>query len=158
MANLLYFDRVTNEERKRGVPKKELEVEQFLYRLAQVGDAHFTAPYSHKLIPNLDLRTVLTQDGKESLYDRWMKYYNKSGVIDVLHGMRGLPMGTASDPGMAEQEARKIINEFRELAFIQMFSEEKNIPAQSIDAEIRKIEAQTGLRSSPNIPFDIGTN
>ena len=158
MANLLYFDRVTNEERKRGVPKKELEVEQFLYRLAQVGDAHFTAPYSFKLLPNLDLRTRLTSDGTESLYDRWMKYYHESGVIDVLHGLRTLPMGTASTPGMAEQEARKTISKFRELAFIKMMSEEKGIPAESIDAKIRLIEAQTGRLSSPNIPFDIGTN
>ena len=63
LQNLIYFDRITNEERKRGMPKSELKVEQFLYRLAQVGDTHFTAPYENKYLPGYDLRKEKTRDG-----------------------------------------------------------------------------------------------
>lgn len=154
MANLIYFDTVSNEERKRGVPEKELEVEAFLRKLSIVGDTHFTAPYKHKLFPNVDLRTVLTQDGTESLYDRWMRYTHDSGVIDVLHGLRDLPMGTASVSGMAEKEARKVINQFREMAFITLMSEERGIDEAYVNGEIRKIEALSGNRYVPNTPLN----
>jgi hypothetical protein len=156
LASLIYFDRTTVKERQRDIPQKEREVEQFLYMLSQVGDANFTAPYKYKLIPNLDLRTRLTKDGTESLYDRWMKYYHESGVIDVLHDLRGLPMGTESTPGMAEQKAREVINRFRKTAFIRMYSEEEGLPEQIIDEKIRAIEARTGQLYSPNVPHNIG--
>jgi len=154
MANLIYFDTVSNEERKRGVPEKELEVEAFLRKLAIVGDTHFTAPYTHKFLPNVDLRTRMTKDGSESLYDRWMRYTHDSGVIDVLHGLRDLPMGTASVSGMAETEARKALNTFREMAFITLMSEETGIDEEYINSEIRKIEAEVGNRYVPNTPLN----
>ena len=65
MANLIYFDRITaTKKRKRGMSESELKVEQFLYRLAQVGDTHFTAPYENKYLPGYDLRKEKTRDGK----------------------------------------------------------------------------------------------
>tara|TARA_B100001250_G_scaffold244250_1_gene209956 strand:- start:396 stop:3914 length:3519 start_codon:yes stop_codon:yes gene_type:complete len=150
-ANLIYFDRVTNEERKRGVPKKELEVEQFLWRLAQVGDTHFTAPYQHRLIKGLDLRTKLTLDGTESLYDRWMTMYHESGVIDILHQLRKLPMGTESDAGIAEKQAKRIINKFREMTFRQLMNSQ-GLDNEAIKQLIRKYEAETGQLYIENVP------
>ena len=155
-ASMYYFDRATIEERKRGVPQKELEVEEFLFKLAQVGDTHFTAPHKYKkYMGNIDLRKQLTKDGTETYYDRWMRYTHESGLIDVLHGLRDLPMGTASNPGIAEQYARKYINEFREIAFLKLFSEESAIQQEYQTLLTRKASAQAGERSIDNVPYNI---
>ena len=157
VANLIYFDTATVEERQRGIPAKEIEVERFLYKLAQVGDTHFTASYKMpKFMGDIDLRTQITKDGKETYYDRWMRYTHESGLIDVLHGLQDLPMGTASQAGIAEQYARKYINQFREMAFMRLFSEEAAIPQEYRSVLERKIQGQTGQRSSDNIIFNIG--
>ena len=153
-AGLYYFNTATVEERKRGVPEKELEVEEFLYKLAQVGDTHFTAPYKMtKYMGDIDLRTQVTKDGQESYYDRWMRYTHESGLVDVLHSYRDLPMGTASEPGIAETETNKVIKQFREIAFMQLMGEEASIPQEYESVLTRKINAKTGQRSSDNIPF-----
>lgn len=157
VANLIYFDTATVEERQRGIPAKEIEVERFLYKLAQVGDTHFTASYKMpKFMGDIDLRTQITKDGMETYYDRWMRYTHESGLIDVLHGMQGLPMGTASQAGIAEQYARKYINQFREMAFMRLFGEEAAIPQEYRSVLERKLQGQTGQRSSDNIIYNIG--
>ena len=46
---------------------------------------------------------------KESLYDRWMKYTHESGLIDALDSLMNLPMGTKSDVGFAEREAKRTL-------------------------------------------------
>lgn len=157
MANLIYFDPSTPEEKRRGLTDKELEVEQFLYRLAQVGDTHFTAPYKHPLLPNDDLRTRRTSDGEESYYDRWMRYVHESRLVDALHTLRGLPMGTASDPGIAELEARKLINAFRREAFLKLMREEmradRSVRDEYIQSRIIQAENKAGQSFVPNLPF-----
>jgi len=153
-AGLYYFNTATVEERKRGVPEKELEVEEFLHKLALVGDTHFTAP--HKMteyLGDIDLRTQVTKDGKETYYDRWMRYTHESELVNVLHSYRDLPMGTASVPGIAETAVRKVINQFRMIAFIRLRNEEANIPQKHESVLTRKRNAKTGQRSSDNIPF-----
>lgn len=158
-AKLYYFNNATAEERRRGKPQKEIEVEEFLDKLSQVGDTHFTAPYKMpKYMGDIDLRKTITKDGVESYYDRWMRYTHESGMTDVLHELRGLPMGTASVPGIAEVEAKKIINQFREIAFIKLMSEEAAIPLEYQSVLERTIKAKTGQRSSDNIPHKIGNN
>lgn len=158
MANLIYFDTSTVDEKKRGVPEQELRVEQFLYRLAQVGDTHFTAPYQHKLLRGVDLRLRMTQDGQESYYDRWMRYTHDSGLIDALDGITGLPMGTASDVGVAEAEAKNLINKFREAAFIRLMTEETGVTEEYVRNEIMRAENKAGMNVIPNIPYQIGNN
>ena len=158
MASLIYFDRSTAEEKKRGVPDNELRVEQFLYRLAQVGNTHFTAPYQHKYLRNVDLRTRLTSDGQESYYDRWMRYTHESGLIDALDSLTSLPMGTESDVGIAEAEAKRVINAFREQAFVQLMTEESGSFTEYANQEILRATNKAGMNYIPNIPFTIGNN
>lgn len=155
-ASLYYFDTATVEERKRGVPQKELEVEEFLYKLAQVGDTHFTAPYKYpKYMGKVDLRKQLTKDGKETYYDRWMRYTHESNLVDVLHRFRDLPMGTASNPGAAETAAKKYINKYREIAFVKLLKEEGNLVQQRRSVLEKEAKAKSGQRSIDNIPFNI---
>ncbi len=159
-AGLYYFNTATVDERKRGVPEKELEVEQFLFKLAQVGDTHFTAPYKYpKYMGDVDLRTQPTKDGKESYYDRWMRYTHETkvggrGLVDVLHSIQGLPMGTASTAGIAEKQARNIINKYREIAINKLLNEEGNLIQQRRSVLEKENNALSGKRSSDNVPFN----
>jgi len=161
-AGLYYFNTATVDERKRGVPEKELEVEQFLFKLAQVGDTHFTAPYKYpKYMGDVDLRTQPTKDGKESYYDRWMRYTHETkvggrGLVDVLHSIQGLPMGTASTAGIAEKQTRNIINKYREIAMNKLLNEEGNLIQQRRSVLEKENNALSGQRSSDNVPFNIG--
>lgn len=158
-AGLYYFNTATVEERKRGVPEKELEVERFLYKLAQVGDTHFTAPYKYpKYMGGVDLRKQLTKDGEESYYDRWMRYTHESGLVDTLHRLKDLPMGTTSQAGIAERSARKYINKYREIAFVKLLQEEGNLAQKRQNILERAVKAQSGQRTVDNVPFNITGN
>ena len=154
MASLVYFDMVTDEERMRGVPEKELEVEKFLYKVAQAGDTHFTAPYKTKYLPDVDLRTRVTKDGQETYYDRWMRYTHESGVIDALYSLKDLPQGSATDVGVAEKYAKKTLTQFREQAMIRMLSEEIGVANPLfLERELMKAENKAGMNNVPNLPF-----
>ena len=152
MQNLIYFDRITNEERKRGMSESELKVEQFLYRLAQVGDTHFTAPYENKYLPGYDLRKEKTRDGQESLYDRWMKYTREAGVVERVGSLMNLPMGTASDVGFAEREVKRTLNLVREQAFIRLMKEQGMLDIYR-EAVRRSELNKSGQNYVPNIMF-----
>ena len=155
-AKMYYFNTATEEERRRGKSDKEIEVEQFLDKLAQVGDTHFTAPYKmDKYLPGVDLRTQITSDGEETYYDRWMRYTLESRLIDRLHSLQRLRMGTASEPGRAEKAARKAINEYRDRAFKKLMREEHRIRQERRAAIKMKRRAQRGKLSSENIPHNI---
>ena len=156
-AGLLYFNTTTLEERKGDVPERVYDVEKHLYKLAQVGDTHFTAPYKFdKYFGGRDLRAIYTADGEETLYSRWMRYYYESGVVDVLHSQIGLPMGTASSVGIAEKAARKTINSFRKQACMRLYAEEAGIQDRHMELLERTVRAKSGELASDNIPFNIG--
>ena len=150
-AALYYFDRVTEEERKRGVPEKELEVEEFLYRMTQVHDENFTAPYKQADYP-FDLRTKITADGKETYYDRWQRYVRESNIVDTLHPFINSSLGTKSDNSKAGDKVREIINKFRKVAFIKLIREEQ---LQSVITKTKKrqLKSKAGLNEVFNIPF-----
>ena len=150
-AALYYFDRVTEVERQRGVPKKELEVEEFLYRMSQAHNENFTAPYKQANYP-FDLRLQMTSDGKETCYDRWQRYVHESDIVDVLHPLRTLPMGTESQSSAAGLKVRSIINIYRKSAFIRLIEEERAMSA-IIQSKQRKGESKAGLNEVFNIPF-----
>ena len=150
-AALYYFDRVTAEERKRGVPEKELEVEEFLYRMTQAHNENFTAPYKQANYP-FDLRTQVTADGEETYYDRWQRYVRESNIVDALHPLINLPLGTESQTSAAGLKARDIINKFRKAAFMRLITEEQQLNS-IIETKRRKAESKAGLNEVFNLPF-----
>ena len=161
-AKMYYFSTASEEDRQRGKSNKEFEAEQFLYELAQVGDTHFTAPYKMpKYMGDIDLRKQLTKDGVESYYDRWMRYtleqeIGGQTIVDVVHRLKDLPMGTASTPGIAETQTKKYLNKWREAAFVTLLQEEGNLIPQRRSVLEREAKAKSGQRSSDNIMFNIG--
>lgn len=155
-ANLYVFSPSTTEERKRGIPEKELAVEQELWVMTQVADTNFTAPYKHPYLGDVDLRTRYTQDGKETLYDRWMRYTHESGMIDMLYNTlvgSELPYGTPSAKGARITATKEILNAYREQAMLRILSEETGLTEEFIRRKVRQGELLLGQKDRPKVPF-----
>ncbi len=164
------FDRTTQEERLRkpkGITaeqwKKELEVEEYLYVLAQAGDTHFTAPHIYRdFNPDLDLRkqnvTKKIDPSKglpeESLYSRWMRYtYQDKKLVDsILKIKQNAPPGK---PAIAE--VNNSLNAARQQAFVKMMKEE-GMDEEWILNKLKRARDNAGQNFVPNVPFNIGTN
>ncbi len=155
-ANMFIFSPSTAEERRRGIPEHELEVEQQLWVLAQVADTDFQAPYKHPFMGEVDLRTRYTQDGRETLYDRWMRYTHESSMINDLYValvQHDLPYGTPSTPGPRVQIAREILNTYRNAAMLRILSEETGLTEEYVARRIRAGDTRMGRRDDPRVPF-----
>jgi hypothetical protein len=87
-----------------------------------------------------------------------MRYTHESGLIDALDSMTSLPMGTESDVGIAEAEAKRVINAFREQAFVRLMAEESGSFTEYANQEILRATNKAGMNYIPNIPFTIGNN
>ena len=155
-ANLWYFDLVTPAERHRGVPEKEREVLEFISHIERVADTHFTASTRHRDIPTLDLRGMLTQDGEETLYDRWMRFYRETDVVKTLYqlktyltekdvGITGLKRA-----GLAESDARNVINKYRGLAWERLVQSENLY--QIINRYATRLEVGSQPGATPRAP------
>lgn len=90
----------------------------------------FAFPFKNdKYMKGIDLRTVMTQDGKSTMYDRWAEKYRESGILDILYPLvtSSLPRGNQKHKGELVDQVQKAINEARERAFVQMLSEETGV-------------------------------
>jgi len=154
-ASLYVFDPETQEERNRGVPDKELKVEDFLYKLSRANDVNFQAGYKRPELPGVDLRKHYTKDGKETLYDRYQRYVHESGVVDALAVVAdaNMTVGTPSQPGLAIRQTREILNNFRKAAFLKLMSDEALIGSFS-QGILNKAQGLRGDFDQNNIPFN----
>lgn len=123
-------------------------VNQELSRIEHAADTSFMAPYKRSELGDLDLRTMLTSDGKETMYDRWQRYYNETGVTDTLYNDLVLDKsgsyGTASNDGERTVIARKIISAFRNAAFYKLLSEETGLEERRLNLILNKANALAG--------------
>ena len=118
------FSQSTEEERKKGRSEVELDVLRKLDHISKQTGTSFVTPYTHRDLGTVDLRTQMTGDGKETLYDRWNRYYKElrpeEGLSVILNS--GLPIGTASIDGAAVTEAKAFISDMREAAFSRLLA------------------------------------
>lgn len=135
------------EERGRGKSKEALETLAEMDRLAKVTGAIFAAPLKHEMTGGLDLRTVLTTDKTETLYDRWQKKYAALNPDQVLHpiAMAPLPDGTFKVQGMKAEAIQSVIKELRDAAFMQMMGEEQQVVDQVVKTARNQLESKAGL-------------
>ena len=146
----------TKEMREAGMSEKEQTVLSGLADLAVAGDTNFAFPYKMPGV-DLDLRRQLTADGKETLYDRAVKYYRESRVTDSLYrlfadGGKG-SMGTAGSDGSRLEAARSIINAYRRAAFARVMREEVGLKEEFTLGRIKDAEARAGRRDVQSMPY-----
>lgn len=130
---ILGVDWVSNDMLQTGKTKEQKEVLQALSDIEKSTGVVFSAPYVNRTyLGGLDLREQMTEDGKSTLYDRWMEYYRDSGVDKALYQAikSNASVGTPETKGIMVDTVRGIINDFREQAFAKMMAEEQKISEQ----------------------------
>jgi hypothetical protein len=125
------FSTTSQEEREGTLTPDEIYVGQELTKLSKVTGAIFDyVPKTHSSTGDLDMRTLMTEDGKETLYDRWNNLYRQQGPQPVSAALAlilkaPLPDGTFKNKGPRVAEVRSMINLYREAAFLQMMITEQ---------------------------------
>lgn len=133
-------------ELAKGRSEKQLYVLQELDRLSSETGAIFTPPYKMKDTGDLDYRTLMTQDGTQTLYDKWMDKYRSLKPEEALAPLLAAPIpeGTHKYKGEKVEQARAIMRDYYEAAYYQMLSEEQVVLDRMISETLRKARAEAG--------------
>lgn len=141
------FSPSTPEDRMRGLTPDQAKVLEKLDFLSKQTGAVFSSPTKHKLLGNVDMRKTLTADGKETLQDRWNRYYRElhpeNYLLPILES--ALPVGTNSVNGAKVTETQATINSLREAALMRLISEEAGVEQTYLKNIQRKAEAEAGF-------------
>ncbi|GJD93089.1 hypothetical protein OCOJLMKI_0276 [Methylobacterium iners] len=137
---LLGLNFTTKEQREAGRTAKELRVLRELNTIELASSSSFAMPPRFaSVFGDIDLRTKMTEDGKETLFDRLQRYYRETPVIDLLDehvvSKPHLSYGTKSQDGTKAQVANKIIEGYRELAANRLLQEETNLFTERLRRE-----------------------
>jgi hypothetical protein len=141
------FSTTTKEELGRGKSTDDLYVLGELARLGRVTGQTFIPAFKRPEAGNMDLRTVLTADGKETLYDKWQNNYKKlnpsEGLLPILKS--DLPDGTFKQNGIRVEAVQQVIKAYQDTAFFQMMQEEQGVLESTRNSMQQKFESQLGL-------------
>jgi hypothetical protein len=145
------FSTATDEERARGRSELELDVLEKLDFLTKQTNTTFQVPNKHRLMGNVDLRTQMTSDGEETLYDRWQRYYREMKPAEILSPIldSGAPVGTKSFNGATVQMVQSTMNKLRDAAFFRLMAEESGVTEEVIQNMIRRSEVESGFWDQP---------
>ena len=138
-------------------PEKTQYVLDELTKIETATNSYFVAPYKNKFYGDVDLRTAKTADGKHTLYDRWQQLYAESGATDALYtllkGSEGASLGAPGQPGIRSQQARDMVNTFREVAFMRLVMEDAGVKQKYIDQALRKPDGIIGNLEVSSQPY-----
>lgn len=147
------FSTSTQEERIRGNSEAHQQVMVELDRITQQTGALFTAPTPrHKLTGSLDLRTMLTEDKSETMYDRWQRNYREMKPDEILLPIikSAAPLGTFGEKGIKTELIQSTISDLQDMAFQKMLTDER-IRDRMIKEYTMKAKAQNGLLDFDNV-------
>jgi hypothetical protein len=146
------FSVSTPEERAKGHSEEAQTVMLELDRLQKETGAVFSPPMKHRMTGDFDLRTVLTADKKETLYDRWQANYRALEPDRILHPILTAPMpdGTFKHKATRVETVNKVMSELRDAAFMQMVAQEQAVIDRVIKLEIDKARAASGMLDFSN--------
>lgn len=141
------FSTASVEEREKGMSPVEVEVMAELSQLQHETGATFFPPTKHASMGSFDLRTVMTKDGTETLYDRWQRNYRALNPATLLHPIvtAPLPTGTRKYKAIKLEATQALVSELREAAFMKTMAEEPQVYEQFIEQATRKGQGKAGL-------------
>lgn len=145
------FSVSTVEERAKGMSPAEQTILAETDRLSRVMGATFKAPTTHKSMGDLDFRTLVSKDGKRTLYDVWQEKYKALLPVDDLAALitSEIPEGTFKYKEGKATVIQNFIGQIQEAAFRQLQEEEGEVINAEIDRVVRaKADARTGLFDS----------
>lgn len=141
------FDLQSQEERSRGRSDEHQKLMLEFDRLAQETGAIFTAsPPKNQLTGDLDLRTMMTADKTETMYDRWQRNYRDLQPDKILLpiAQSSAPDGTFKIKGLKVEMLQKEMKSLQDVAFQQLLTDER-IRDRLIQNETQKARAGAGL-------------
>lgn len=155
------FSEATPEERAKEHTPEELAILREMDRLAWVTGTTFTFGYKHEDTGDLDLRTVLTSDGSQTLYDKWNQKYRELNPAAALYPIvvAPLPDGTFAHKAAKVESIQRVLREYRNAAFRQLMAEEGELLERMIERKLREGQSKAGLwdvgreKPAPQLPW-----
>lgn len=141
------FSTASEEERGRGRSEKELVVMRELDRLAKETGVNVRVPYTHRKLGNMDLRTVMTGDGEETLYDRWQSNLRSLNVVEPLYAIVNaeMPDGTFKHRAARQEKVTQVLTQYRNAAFDMILANETAAITAHVGLAVDKADAEAGL-------------
>jgi hypothetical protein len=143
-AALDFFATESLEERGKGKSDQELAVLSALDDLSKTTDLTIRPPVKHPDIPDLDLRTVMTKDGTQTLYDRFQEIYRGYDPVTALYAIiqANPPTGTRKQKGMAVELIRDTLADFRSAAMSELLGEQQEMIDKAQTEAVRAVEKE----------------
>ena len=155
------FSEATPEERAKDRSPEELAILRELDRLGWVTGNTFTFGYKHEDTGDLDLRTVMAGDGKETLYDKWNQKYRELNPAAALYPIvtAPLPDGTYSHKAAKVETIQRVLREYRNASFKQLLAEEGELLERMIQRKLLEGQSKAGQwdvgreKPAPQLPW-----
>jgi hypothetical protein len=146
-----FFTTNSVEERSRGMTQEQLFVLQELDRVGKVTGATFKPPIKHRDLGDTDLRTIMADDGKRTLYDVWQDNYRSLNPAEALYPILAAPLpdGTMKHKGARVDAVREVINTYQEAAFQMTMAQEQKVLDRFIKETLNKANSKAGLFDTP---------
>jgi hypothetical protein len=121
------FSTTTQADREVGLTEAEIYAGKELDKLSKVTGAVFSTPVKFAELGDLDMRTLMTADGKETLYDRWNGFYRSRNPAERVAQILStdLPDGTFKHKGPKVAEVQGMLKLYRDAAFYDMLKTEQ---------------------------------
>ena len=145
------FSTASVEERAKGMTEKEQFVLTEMDRLARTTGFIAKPPIKHPDFGDTDMRTIMSSDGKRTIYDVWQQNYKAQNPVDPLYDVLSsqAPEGTFKYAGVKEETVRKIISDYQNNAFQITMSQEQKVMDKFISETLLKAKSNAGLFSTP---------
>ena len=145
------FSTASVEERAKGLTEKEQFVMTEMDRLARTTGFIAKPPIKHPDFGDTDMRTIMSSDGKRTIYDVWQQNYKAQNPVDPLYDVLSsqAPEGTFKYAGVKEETVRKIISDYQNNAFAITMSQEQKVMDKFISETLLKAKSNAGLFSTP---------
>lgn len=145
------FSTASVEERAKGMTEKEQFVLTEMDRLARTTGFIAKPPIKHPDFGETDMRTIMSSDGKRTIYDVWQQNYKAQNPVDPLYDVLSsqAPEGTFKYAGVKEETVRKIISDYQNNAFAITMSQEQKVMDKFISETLLKAKSNAGLFATP---------
>lgn len=147
------FSTASQEERNRGHSEAHQQVMLGLDKIANQTGATFIPPSpKNHLTGELDLRTMLTLDKSETLYDKWQRNYRDLKPDEKLLPIikSGAPMGTFKEKGLLVDLVQSEMKSLQSIAFDQLLTDER-VRERLVREMKTKARADSGLLDFDNV-------
>ena len=136
-------------DRQRGHSEDHSAVMQYFDNAAQVAGTTFSpiGVKNPQQTGQLDLRTMMTEDGTQTMYDKVNENYRKLNPAAAIRAVADAPIsdGTYKYKGAKPEAVQSIMQEYQQMAFEITKNQEPKLMARFILEQNNQARAQAGL-------------